>query len=470
VRNRVVAAGAPGTAPGVETDSVRHPMEVSGLCTDLYEIRMAASYLRRDMRAPATFSLFVRELPADRGFLVAAGLADCLSLLAGFGFAPEDLHYLRHVVGLTGRDLDALARLRFTGDVWAVREGELVFAGEPLLEVTAPIAEAQLVETALVNLVTFQTSVATKAARCRLAAPTAELVDFAARRTHGLGAAMSVARCCALAGFAGTSYVAAARRYGLRPVGTMAHSYVQAFGDERAAFHAFAVDFPESAVFLVDTYDTVAGVRAAIDVAHELGLPGGSVGVRLDSGDLAGIAARTRRVLDQAGLAEARIMASGGLDEFALARLSGAPIDLYGIGTRLGVSADAPSLDSTYKLVAYAGRPVLKLSPGKATVPGAKQVFRGAAGVPDVVGLRDEPIPPQRRRLLVPVLRAGRRLAPAEPLATAADRLRTELAAVPEAARRLHRPTPVAVRQSAALLALTERTRAACCGHGVGGG
>ncbi|MGW5672019.1 nicotinate phosphoribosyltransferase, partial [Micromonospora sp. NPDC003776] len=390
---------------------------MTGLRTDLYELRMAASYLRRGMTQPATFSLFVRRLPHDRGFLVAAGLAEALAFLEGFAFDDDEVGYLRDSVGLDEPTLSALAGLRFTGDVWAVPEGRVVFADEPLLEVTAPIAQAQLVETGVLNLITFHTTIASKAARCRLAAGGAQLVDFAFRRTHGIDAGAGVARASAIAGFAATSHVEAARRYGLQPSGTMAHSYVEAFPDERAAFRAFATDFPTNPIFLVDTYDTPAGVRAAVDVIGELGLTG-PVAVRLDSGDLTELARQARAILDEAGLRQARIVASGSLDEDVIAELvaRGAPIDAYGVGTRMGVSYDAPSLDSAYKLVAYGDRPVLKRSPGKATLPGPKQVFRdpgGAGG--DIVGLRDEPPPAGREPLLVPVMREGRRLAPADP-------------------------------------------------------
>ena len=250
-----------------------------------------------------------------------------------------------------------------------------MFAGEPLLEVTAPIAEAQLAETVLLNHVTFQTAVATKAARCVLAARGAQLVDFAFRRTQGIDAGMAVARASAIAGFTATSNVAAARRYGLAATGTMAHSFIEAFDDEQAAFTAFAEDFPGMTTFLVDTYDTGRGVHNAIEVTRRLRLPG-PVGVRLDSGDLAALARMARAMLDEAGLADARIFASGGLDEYAIAGLAaaGAPIDAYGVGTKMGVSADAPYLDSAYKLAAYDGRPVMKLSAGKTSPPGAKQV------------------------------------------------------------------------------------------------
>lgn len=447
----------------------RHDVR-GGLDTDLYELRMAVSYLRRGMEDRATFSLFSRRLPAGRGFLVAAGLPDVLDFLEGFGFAPEELDWLAATVGLPDDDLAPLARLRFTGDVHAVPEGRVVFADEPLLEVTAPLPEAQLVETALVNLVTFQTSVAAKAARCRLAAPDADLIDFAARRTHGLQAATAVARLSALVGFAGTSFTSAARRYGLTAVGTMAHSYVQAFGDDRAAFRAFAQDFPEATVYLVDTFDTEAGVRAVVDVVAERG-DGVASGVRLDSGDLDALARRTRSILDAAGLTDTRIMASGGLDEFALADLTagGAPIDAYGIGTRMGVSADAPSLDSAYKLVAYAGRPVMKLSAGKQTAPGAKQVLRPTGGGADLLALRDETVPPGHERLLVPVMRDGRRVedAPAAGVDDARRRFERDLGRLPERARRIRDPEPVAVRRSDELEKLTGRVRAALAAGAV---
>jgi nicotinate phosphoribosyltransferase len=432
---------------------------VSGLCTDLYELRMAASYLRRNMVGPATFSLFVRRLPSQRGFLVAAGLADALTFLERFEFDDEEIDYLRDVVELDATSLASLRATRFTGEVWAVPEGRVVFAGEPLLEVTAPIAEAQLVETGLLNLLTFQTSVASKAARCRIAAHGAELIDFAFRRTHGIEAALGVARASAIVGFTATSNVAAARRYGLRPAGTMAHSFIEAFPDERSAFRTFARDFPTNATFLVDTYDTIEGVRSAIDVIDELGLSG-PVGIRLDSGDLEALARSARRILDDAGLERARIVASGGLDEGAISGLvaRGAPIDAYGVGTRMGVSADAPSLDSAYKLVAFGDRSVMKLSVGKVTDPGVKQAFRGASPeTGDVLGLRDQPVPADHRPLLEPVMRAGHRIRDedsAGEVVAARDRFDRDLAWLPDAARRLTDPVPVPVTLSPQLAAL----------------
>ena len=431
---------------------------LDGLCTDLYEIRMAASFLRRGMTAPATFSLFARHLPRQRGFLVAAGLESALDLLPRYAFAPDDLRYLRDQVGLASADVSALAGLRFEGDVFAVPEGRLVFADEPLLEVTAPLPQAQLVETLLLNQVTYATAVASKAARCRLAAAGAALVDFSARRTHGLEAALAVARATAIVGFAGTSYVHAARLLGLTPVGTMAHSYVQAFPDETAAFRAFAQDFPQATVFLVDTYDTEQGVEHAITVAHELGLDPARTAVRLDSGDLGQQARLARGLLDAAGMAGARIMASGGLDEYAIARLvrEGAPIDMYGVGTSVGVSADAPGLDTAYKLVDYDGRPVMKLSAGKVTMPSAKQVYRSRSGPLDLLGLRDEAGPQGTEALLVPVMRGGRRVRPPDEVAHARERFEHDLERLPPRARTLHEPRPPTATRSIALRTLTD--------------
>jgi nicotinate phosphoribosyltransferase len=430
------------------------------LVTDLYELHMAASYLRRGMAAPATFSLFVRRLPPDRGFLVAAGVEDCLEQLGSFAFTTADLDWLRGH-GFDDVDVEHLAQLRFTGDVHAVPEGRVVVANEPLVEVTAPIAEAQLIETLLLNQLTYQTAIATKATRCRLAAPGIDLVDFALRRTHGAEAGLAVARVSALAGFVATSNVEAARRFGLTASGTMAHSYIEAFPSEAEAFRAFARDRRGAMTFLVDTYDTVGGVAAAIEVIHELGL-GDHAAVRLDSGDLAALAHQTRRQLDRAGLSRVRIFASGGLDEHELDRLraEGAPVDAAGVGTSLGVSEGAPALDTVYKLVAYDDRPVLKLSPGKATLPGPKQVWRGPAGSPDVVATRDEPGPDGYEPLLVPVMVAGRRLGPPDTIAAARDRLDRDLAALPTAATRLRDPQAPVARVSELLQALTDEIAA----------
>jgi nicotinate phosphoribosyltransferase len=426
------------------------------LLTDLYELNMAASYLRRGMTQPATFSLFVRALPPTRGFLVAAGIDDCLDYLERLHFGPAELDYLAEL-GYDQAILEPFRDLRFTGDVWAVPEGRIVFADEPLLEVTGPLPEAQLVETLLLNQITFQTNLATKAARCRIAAAgQIDLVDFSLRRTQGIEAGAAVARVSALAGFVATSNVAAARQFGLVAAGTMAHSYIEAFPEEIDAFRAFAEDFPDRVTLLVDTYDTLTGVARAIEVIHERGL-GDRAAVRLDSGDLAALAHQTRELLNEAGLPGVRIFVSGGLDEFDLERLvlAGVPVDAAGVGTRLGVAADAPYLDTVYKLVAVNGRPVLKLSAGKATRPGSKQVFRNA-GLRDCLGLRDEPAPPGTEPLLGPVMAGGRRLAAPGSLAAARARFEDDLAALPPAAAALIAPVAPEPSISRALTELTE--------------
>jgi nicotinate phosphoribosyltransferase len=437
------------------------------LLTDLYELNMAASYVRRGMTAPATFSLFVRSLPPQRGFLVAAGLEECLRWLEELSFSGEDLDYLASV-GMNEDSLVALAPLHFTGDVRAVPEGRVVLAGEPLLEVTAPIAEAQLAETFLLNQVTFQTTLASKAARCRLAAAgRIEVVEFGFRRTQGVEAGIAAARVAAMVGFRATSNVAAARRFSLEPSGTMAHSYVEAFPTELEAFRAFASDLPGRTTFLVDTYDTLSGVQHAMEVARELGIER-QLAVRLDSGDLIGLSIAARRMLDEGGLPEARIFVSGGLDEHDLARLvaAGAPVDAAGVGTRLGVSADAPYLDSAYKLVAYDGRPVMKLSEGKATLPGAKQVFRGP-GLADWLAMADEAAPPGTRPVLELVMRAGSRLPMAGPqddepalLDAARARFEADLGELPALATALTDPVPPEARLTPALERLDAQVRA----------
>jgi nicotinate phosphoribosyltransferase len=428
-----------------------------GLSTDLYELNMAASYLRRGMDGSATFSLYVRDMPKHRGFLVATGLDDCLQFLGSFAFEDEDLAYLRRI-GFDQRAVDDLRDVRFRGDVWAVPEGRIVHAKEPVMEVTAPIAEAQLVETVLLNQVTLHTTLASKAARYVIAAEGRGLVDFAFRRAHGVEAARAAARGSAIVGFQATSNVEAAREFGLQVTGTMAHSFITAFDEEPEAFQAFAEDHPHRTTFLVDTYDTLNGVRNAIEVIRAVDPPG-EVGVRLDSGDLDRLSREARRILDHAGLGRAKIFASGGLDEHEVAELvrAGAPVDAFGIGTQLGVSADAPYVDVVYKLVDFDGRPVLKLSPAKASAPGRKQVWRGPSE--DVIGLRDEAAPgPNHEPLLEPVMRAGRRLAPAPTIEGMRARFQRDLAALPVKAARLSHPEHVVAHRTEALAALTADT------------
>jgi nicotinate phosphoribosyltransferase len=429
-----------------------------GLLTDLYELNMAASYLRRGMTDPATFSLYVRGLPKERGFLVAAGSEACLDALGSFGFDDEDLAYLA-AIGFDDRAIRDFGGIRFDGDVWAIPEGRIVHAEEPILEVTAPLPVAQLVETILLNQVTLHTTIASKAARYVLAAPGRDLVDFSFRRTHGREAAMAVARDSALVGFVATSNVEAARRFALRVAGTMAHSFIEAFPSEAEAFAAFAQDHPDRTTFLVDTYDTLNGVRNATEVIRGAALTGRS-GVRLDSGDLDHLAREARRILDEADLPNAQIFASGGLDEHEVDELvrAGAPVDAFGIGTQLGVSADAPYVDSVYKLVETAGEPVVKLSAAKQTAPGRKQAWRGHEH--DVLALRDEPGPgADFEPLLRPAMRAGERVEPVATLDDMRERFEADLASLPTKARRLRHAEPVEVRPSAALAALTVSAR-----------
>ena len=427
--------------------------------TDLYEVTMAMSYLGEGMTGPATFSLFVRDLPPERGFLVAAGLESALDYLSGLRVGPEDVDAFASALHRPPRDLQPLLGLEFAGDVRAVPEGRIVLAGEPLLEVTAPLPQAQLVETYVLNQLSHQTAIASKAARCVLAAAGHPVVDFSLRRAHGPQAGFQAARLGAMAGFAGTSNVAAAAALGIPAVGTMAHSYVEAFATEEEAFRAFARCHPGPVTLLVDTYDTEEGVRVAARVLRDLDRGPGSA-VRLDSGDLGGLASRARSILDSLGLPDVRIIASGGLDEYAVDDLvrSGAPIDTYAVGTRVGVSADAPYLDSAYKMVEYDGRPVMKLSSAKVTAPGPKQVFRRAAYA-DVIRLADEPSQGDGSPLLETVMRGGQRTGGRPTLDACRERLAADLAGLPPAARRIRDPVAPRATASEHLSALARRVR-----------
>ena len=424
-----------------------------GLLIDLYELTMAASYLAHDMDEPAVFELFVRRLPARRRWLLVAGLGPALALVRSLAFGERELAYLAGL-GFDATFLGYLATFRFTGDVDAVPEGTIAFANEPLIRVTAPRIEAQLLETLLLNQINFQTMIATKAARIVLAVGGGRpgsgerLIDFSPRRDHGTDAAMKAARSAAVAGAGGTSNVAAAMRYGLRAVGTMAHSYVMSFPREERAFRAYMSDFPRQAVMLVDTYDTLDGVRHAIAAARATAVR--LAGIRLDSGDLLQLARGARALLDQAGMRDAEILASGDLEESRIAALvaAGAPIDAWGVGTDLGTSRDSPTVNGVYKLVADKPggrwRGVWKGSPEKATVPGAKQVFRRYTDGTmrgDLIAMVDEVHPGEP--LLVPVIRAGR-LVHEESLAQMRERADSQLAALSEPLRGLDPDVTVA--------------------------
>jgi nicotinate phosphoribosyltransferase len=432
------------------------------LLTDLYELTMLAAYRETGMRERASFELFARKLPRTRGFLVAAGLEQALDFLEGLRFGPDDVEALRATGRLADDFVESLRELRFTGDVDAMPEGTVLFENEPLLRVSAPLPEAQLVETRLINLVHFETIVASKAARSVLVAPGKLLVDFGLRRAHGLEAGLLAARACYAVGFAGTSTVLAGTRFGVPLYGTMAHSFVQAHDDELDAFRRFARANPGGAVLLIDTYDTEEGARKVVRLARE-GLV--ARGVRLDSGDLAEHARRVRRILDAGGLERCVIFASGGLDELSVGEMvaSGAPIDGFGIGTRLDTSADAPYLDCAYKLVEYAGRPRRKRSEGKATWPGRKQVYRrrdasGALAF-DTITLEDDA--GEGEPLLVPVMRGGRRVAAREPLEAIRRRVAAELARLPEHLRRLKSEPRYPVRVAPPLVELAAALDAA---------
>ncbi|WP_084040499.1 nicotinate phosphoribosyltransferase [Demequina sp. NBRC 110053] len=444
----------------------------SALATDQYELTMAASYHAQGMNGPAVFDLFVRSLPESRRYLVAAGIADAVAYLEQVRFSKADVEYLRSLGTFDEAFLNYLAGFRFTGEVWAVAEGEVCFPEEPLVRVEAPLIEAQIVETALLSTVAHQTAIASKAARVAIAAGERSFVDFASRRAHGPEAAVKGARSAYLAGASATSNVLAGKLYGIPLSGTMAHSYVMAFEDEREAFRTFARDFPTSAVLLIDTYDTVQGARHAVEVARELADEGVRLrGVRLDSGDLANLSRAVRTVLDEGGCGDVRIVVSGDLDEHRIAELiaAGAPIDSFGVGTQMGVSADAPALSAVYKLAEADGRPVLKLSTGKDSLPGRKQVWRVERdGLldHDVIGLDGEELP--GRPLLEHAMSGGRRMGQAPSMADARERCERGLASLPEQLRSLEGgAVPPPVRTSAALDELSTRVRAALDDRGA---
>lgn len=440
-----------------------HPLTLRdpALFTDLYELTMAAAFFREGMREPATFSLFARRLPTSRAFLVAAGLEDALEYARGLRFEPDAIEYLRSLGRFEPEFLAWLGTLRFTGEIRAVAEGTVMFPDEPLLEVTAPVIEAQLLESALLNALHLQTVLASKAARVVLAARGKDLAEFGLRRSHGTDAALKAARCAWMAGFGSTSNVLAGRTYGIPVSGTMAHSFVTAFGDELEAFRAYARAFPDSATLLIDSYDTLDGARKAVVVARELAAEGHALaGVRLDSGDLAALSPEVRRILDEGGFPRVRIVASGGLDEHDIDMLlaAGAPVDAFGVGTRLNVSADAPSLDLVYKLVRYGGRDVLKLSEGKETWVGAKALYRtvGPDGkaVGDVLALEEEPPPPGGgESLLQVVMREGAPVRGLPSLEEVRRHCASQLGILPPGLRRLRGHDEYPVRPSAGLRA-----------------
>ena len=437
-------------------------LETSALLTDLYQLAMLQTYHAERMQETAVFDLFARRLPPERGFLLAAGLEQALDYLENLRFTPEELDWLAGCGRFGAGFVNSLAEFRFTGAVHALPEGTAFFADEPILRITAPLPQAQLVESRLINLIHYQTLIASKAARCALAAPGKLLVDFGLRRAHGAEAGLLAARAAYLAGFGGTATVLAGMRFDIPLFGTMAHSLIQAHDREEDAFEHFAAAQPGNVVLLLDTYDTEAAARKLIPLAARLQARGIAIkGVRIDSGDLAEHARRVRRILDDGGLNRLTIFASGDLDEHRLQKLlaDGAPIDGFGVGTRLDASTDAPTLELVYKLQEYAGQPRRKRSEGKATWPGRKQVYRrtdaGGLFAEDCLGLEAAPRPGEP--LLRPVMLEGRRLSPPESLAAVRERVRAQLAALPPALRANRTAPAYPVHIAPELRELTDR-------------
>ncbi len=346
-----------------------------GLCTDLYELTMAQSYLYEGKTGTAVFSLFVRKLPKERNFLVSAGLETLIKRLESFKFSDEELKYLKSLGKFRDDFLDYLKEFEFRGNIYAIPEGRVYFQNEPIVQVEASIPEAQILETIVINTIQFESLIASKAVRSYLVSKGAKLVDFGFRRAHGIEAGILAARASYIAGFDGTSNVEAGRQFGIPVVGTMAHSYVMIFDKEEDSFRAFAKLYPENAIFLIDTYDTLEAAKKVVEIARE-GVP--VVGVRIDSGDIVKLSKEVRRILDEGGLKDVKIVVSGGVDEYKIKRWfdEGAPIDAFGVGTKFITSADAPYFDIAYKLVEYEGKPKYKLSPGKKTFPYKRQVYR----------------------------------------------------------------------------------------------
>ena len=430
------------------------------LLTDLYQLTMAQAYLEQGMTEPAVFEFFVRRLPPQRNFLLAAGLTQVMDYLTSLRFSADDLAWLDQTRRFSSNLLRYLEGLRFSGSVDAMAEGTVFFPNEPILRVVAPMPMAQLVETRIMNLLNFQTMIASKAARSVLIAEGKPLIDFGLRRAHGAEAGLYAARASYLAGFAGTATVLAGRAFGMPIFGTMAHSFVQAHRDEADSFLHFAQAQPDNVVLLIDTYDTEAAAQKVATLAPSLQAQGIPVkGVRLDSGDLADHARKVRKILDEGGLPHATILASGNLDEYRLRDLilSRAPIDSFAVGTAMTTSADAPSLDCAYKLQEYAGRPCRKRSEGKATWPGRKQVYRmrGADGQWEYDVLTTSTDEQKGEALLQPIMREGNLVRPLPLLMDSRSHAAEQLAQLPPALKQLEPAGPYEVRISEALRELT---------------
>jgi nicotinate phosphoribosyltransferase len=454
------------------------PGEVA-LCTDLYELTVSAAFFEHAMNEPAAFEMALRRMPPNRGFMLAAGVARLLEALEALRFDAAALAYLDSLKIFKPAFLEYLANFRFTGNVRALSEGTIFFAGEPIIEIYAPLIEGQIVETLVLNQLGFAAMAATKAARCVGVAQGRRVIDFGARRAQGADAALIAARSSYLAGFAGTASVLAGRRYGIPVFGTMSHSFVMAHEHERTAFENFAASFAAPATFLVDTYDTIRGIENAAAVGAKLRDSGAKLAaIRIDSGNPQLLAVRARKILDQHGLGEVAIFASGNLDEYKIAELLSvrAPIDAFGVGTALAVSDDAPAGDFTYKLVEYQGQPRLKLSAGKISIPGRKQIFRAlnSAGeiTGDLVGALDESPATVARVLKAPAaqvhpilevqMERGITTMPRPELSESRARVAAALAKLDPRYRMIRRPAEYPVRQSAAInaMVISEKVRA----------
>jgi nicotinate phosphoribosyltransferase len=435
------------------------------LLTDLYQLTMAACYFDQGMHEEATFSLFIRKYPPNRGYFVAAGLAEALQYLETLRFGDDDLAYLESTGLFQAKFLDFLKGVRFTGEVHALPEGTFFFKNEPILEVSAPIIEAQLVETFLINAVSLQTLIATKASRSVHVAQGRPLIDFSLRRTQGTDAGLKAARASFLAGFLGTSNVLAGKLYGIPIFGTMAHSYITSFTKEIEAFRVFAQVFPKITTLLIDTYDNLTGAQKAVSVAREMEARGERLRyVRLDSGDIAAISKAVRQILRQEGLDYVKILASGGFDEFKMAKIlaEGGEVDSFAVGTKMGVSADSPYFDIAYKLVRYGGRPVMKLSSGKVTLVDKKQVWRWfdhqGRMARDTIALRDETLP-GGAPLLKTVMQAGRISQPLPSLQESREYFFSQFALLPEPYKALTQPALYPVTLSSGLQDLQSRVQ-----------
>ncbi|HHF51224.1 MAG TPA: nicotinate phosphoribosyltransferase [Candidatus Aminicenantes bacterium] len=421
----------------------------SALLTDLYELTMAASYLEHGMNETAVFSLFVRQYPPNRRYFVFCGLKEVLDYLAGLQFTKDDLEYLESTDFFKPEFISYLENFSFHGDMHAMPEGTVFFEEEPILEVTAPLIEAQVIETFLINSINLQTMIATKASRCVHAAGQRSLVDFSFRRTQGIDASIKVAKASYIAGFLGTSNVLAGKQLGIPVYGTMAHSFVSSFDKEINAFRAFTQTFPENSILLVDTYDSLSGILKAAQVGKEMAGRGEHLkGIRLDSGDMAGISRKARRILDGNGLKNSLIFASGAFDEYKIQKILSqkAAIDSFGVGTKMGVSSDAPYLDMAYKIVKYNGESVVKLSPEKTSLTSDKQVFRFLSSEKlydhDVIACREEE-PDGGIPLLAPVITAGKIIYDSPPLSEIRNHFKENFSRLPEKYKTINKEGPL---------------------------